>query len=89
MLSAVVSSIANGGKNRRAREVPGRFLAMLPGAYLKFNGKRFGLKVLPIKLFVPPQPIGIVTLKNRTLSPLAQLFIKCARSVAKPLTAKT
>jgi len=29
MLSAVVSSIANGGKNRRAREVPGRFLAML------------------------------------------------------------
>ena len=67
----------------------GRFLAMLPGANLKFNGKRFGLKALPVKLPVPPQPVGIVTLKNRTLSPLAQLFIKCARDVAKPLTAKT
>jgi DNA-binding transcriptional LysR family regulator len=63
----------------------GRFLAMLPGSYLKFNGKRFGLKTLPVKLPVPPQPAGVVTLKNRTLSPLAQLFIKCARDVAKPL----
>jgi hypothetical protein len=26
-----------------------------------------------------------VTLKNRTLSPMAQLFIKYAREVAKPL----
>jgi DNA-binding transcriptional LysR family regulator len=63
----------------------GRFLALLPGTYLKFNGKRFGLKALPVKLPVPPQPVGIVTLRNRTLSPLAQLFIKCAREVAKPL----
>jgi hypothetical protein len=30
-------------------------------------------------------PIGIVTLKNRTLSPVAQLFIEHAREVAKPL----
>jgi hypothetical protein len=56
---------------------------------LKFNGKRFGLKALPVKLPVPPQPVGVVTLNNRTLSPLAQLFIKCARDVAKPLTKKT
>jgi hypothetical protein len=34
------------------------------------------------------RPNGIVTLKNRTLSPVAQLFIDCAREVAKPL-AKT
>jgi DNA-binding transcriptional LysR family regulator len=68
----------------------GRFLAMLPGSYLKFNGKRFGLKTLPVKLPIPAQPAGVVTLKNRTLSPLAQLFINCARDVAKPFTnAKT
>jgi hypothetical protein len=30
-------------------------------------------------------PSGIVTLKNRALSPVAQLFIDCAREVAKPL----
>ena len=30
-------------------------------------------------------PVGIITLKNRTISPVAQLFIDCAREVAKPL----
>jgi hypothetical protein len=30
-------------------------------------------------------PVGIVTLKNRVLSPTAQLFIKTAREVSKPL----
>jgi hypothetical protein len=30
-------------------------------------------------------PVGIITLKNRTLSPTAQLFIEHAREVAKPL----
>ena len=43
------------------------------------------LKVLPVKLRLAHVPIGIVTLKNRTLSPVAQLFIEHAREVAKPL----
>jgi hypothetical protein len=30
-------------------------------------------------------PVGIVTLKNRTLSPASELFIDCARKIAKPL----
>jgi len=30
-------------------------------------------------------PVGIVTLKNRALSPVAWLFIEHARGVAKPL----
>jgi hypothetical protein len=29
--------------------------------------------------------LGVVTLKGRTLSPVAQLFINFARQVAKPL----
>jgi len=33
-------------------------------------------------------PNGIVTLKNRTLSPVARLFIQHAREVAKPLVKK-
>jgi choline dehydrogenase-like flavoprotein len=33
----------------------------------------------------PPWPIAITTLKNRTISPVAQLFIECAREVAHPL----
>jgi hypothetical protein len=43
------------------------------------------MKVLPIELPTARVPNGIVTLKNRTLSPVAQLFIDCARQVAKPL----
>jgi hypothetical protein len=30
-------------------------------------------------------PVGIVTLKNRTLNPVARLFIEHAGEVAKPL----
>src|SRR5215208_2120204 len=64
----------------------GRFLSVLPGSFLRFSGKRFGISALPIELPVAPRPVGIVTLKNRTLGPLAQLFIDCARNLSKPLT---
>jgi DNA-binding transcriptional LysR family regulator len=63
----------------------GRFLGILPAVMLHFSAKRLGLKILPVDLPFKPWPIGIVTLKNRTLSPAAQLFIECAREVAKPL----
>jgi DNA-binding transcriptional LysR family regulator len=63
----------------------GRFLAVLPQSVLRFSAQRPTVKVLPVKLAVRPRPVGIVTLKNRTLSPAAQLFIDCVRDVAKPL----
>jgi len=56
----------------------GRFLAILPISILRFGGRDLSLKVLPIKLPAQPRPVGIVTLKNRTLSPVAKLFIECA-----------
>jgi hypothetical protein len=43
------------------------------------------ITVLPVKLQHARAPVGIVSLKNRTLSPVAQLFIATAREVAKPL----
>ena|SRR5438270_1045067 len=64
----------------------GRFLAMLPTSVLWFNPARSSVKVLPVKLPATPWPIGIITLKDRTISPVVQLFIDCARAVAKPLT---
>jgi DNA-binding transcriptional LysR family regulator len=63
----------------------GRYLAMLPNSMLHFSSKRLGLQVLPLKFSASPGPVAIITLKNRTISPVAQLFIKCAREVAKPL----
>ena len=63
----------------------GRFLTMLPPAALLFSTKRLSLKLLPVELPIGPWPIGIIKLKNRTLSPVAQLFIDTARQIAKPL----
>jgi DNA-binding transcriptional LysR family regulator len=63
----------------------GRFLAIVPGYVLTFPAKHSSVRVLPIELSTTQQRIGIITLKSRTLSPLAQRFIDCAREVAKPL----
>lgn len=63
----------------------GRFVTIFPASALRFPARRAELKVLPVELPMARRPNGIVTLKNRTLSPVAQLFIDCAREVAKPL----
>ena len=63
----------------------GRLLTMCPTSVLRFPTKRQDIKVLPVALPIARVPIGIVTLKNRTLSPAARLFIEHAREVAKPL----
>src|SRR6266545_1345921 len=63
----------------------GRFLTIFSASLLKFPTGRPELKVLPVELPMARTSIGIVTLKNRTLSPVAQLFIDCARKMAKQL----
>jgi DNA-binding transcriptional LysR family regulator len=52
---------------------------------LRFPTSSPELKVLPVELSLDRMPVGIVTLKNRTLSPAAQLFIEHTREVAEPL----
>src|SRR5262249_52945258 len=63
----------------------GRFLSVSTTAILRFPTHNIDLKVLPVELSLPRSPLGIVTRKNRTLSPVARLFIEHAREVAKPL----
>jgi DNA-binding transcriptional LysR family regulator len=63
----------------------GRFLAIVPASILKFPAKQMPIKMLPIELPTTQREIGTITLKNRTLSPLAQRFIECAREIAGPL----
>jgi DNA-binding transcriptional LysR family regulator len=63
----------------------GRCLAMLPRSLVWFSGKKLGIAILPVKLAVRPPPVGIVTLKNRTVSPVTRLFIQCAREIVRPL----
>jgi DNA-binding transcriptional LysR family regulator len=59
-----------------------KFLTMLPGSILRFNNFHQSLKVLPIKLAPQRRPVGIVTLKKRTLPPAARLFIECVHRTA-------
>jgi DNA-binding transcriptional LysR family regulator len=62
----------------------GFFLGVHGTMYLRLHPARDSLKVLPVELPSPLFPVNVITLKNRTLSPLAHLFIECAREVAKP-----
>jgi DNA-binding transcriptional LysR family regulator len=73
------------GVARLALVAKGRFLTMAPETALKFGGWESAIKILPIDLAIPAGAVGIITLKNRTLTPVAQLFIDCAREVVKPI----
>ena len=65
----------------------GRFVSVLANSVLRYNAKRWSLKALPIDFDPHPLPIGLVTLKNRTVSPAVQLFIEHLRAVAKTMLA--
>jgi DNA-binding transcriptional LysR family regulator len=62
-----------------------RFLTVIVSFSLLLPRKHPGLKALPVKLPDIRQPVGITTLKNRTLSPVAQMFIESVRELVKPL----
>jgi DNA-binding transcriptional LysR family regulator len=64
------------------------FVTVIARSVLNFYRQRFVLKQLPIKLPAPPWPVAIVTLKDRTLSPVAGRFIECARKAMAPMNAK-
>jgi DNA-binding transcriptional LysR family regulator len=62
------------------------FVTLLSSSMARF-GRHLPLKVLSIELPTPPRLTGIMTLKNRLVSPLADLFIECARGLARSPTA--
>jgi DNA-binding transcriptional LysR family regulator len=58
----------------------GDFLSAFPPELLS---RYPSIKALPIDLGLQPRPIAIVRLKDRTLSPAAELFISELRTAAK------
>jgi DNA-binding transcriptional LysR family regulator len=62
----------------------GRFLTVLPESMVHFSAKNLRLKVLPVKWPDAQRPVVLLTMKNRTLSPVAQLFIDTARTLSHP-----
>jgi DNA-binding transcriptional LysR family regulator len=63
----------------------GEFITVFPRSVLRIYGDRLGLKILPIDMPKRPWPVILVTLKNRTLSPVVERFVECAREVGKSM----
>lgn len=61
----------------------GRYLTVLPESALRYNARQWSLRALPVRLQTTPQPVAIVTLKNRSISPAVQLFVDHLRMVTK------
>ncbi|MGB7099090.1 MAG: LysR family transcriptional regulator [Xanthobacteraceae bacterium] len=64
----------------------GRFVGFVPRSVARSSVGQSELSILPPKIPVHRIAVDVITIKNRTVSPLASLFIDCARKVAKPLT---
>ncbi len=63
----------------------GRFLTVVPGSVLRYSAERLSLRALPIELPTWSQPVAVLTLRNRVMSPVARLFIEALREAARPL----
>ena len=58
----------------------GRYIGILPRSVAQYT-RRVGLKILPVPLTNQRLAVGIITVKNCSLSPLALLFLDSARQV--------
>ncbi len=63
----------------------GPFLTIHPEAMLRYPKPHPSLRALPIELPTTRRPIGLIALKHRTMSPLANLVRSVARDVAKSI----
>ena len=61
------------------------FVTTLPRSVLNCYASRLPLKALPIVFPKRPWPLVMVMLSDRTVSPVVERFIKCAREVAKSM----
>ena len=63
----------------------GPFLAMHPGTMLTTPNEHPQLTAVDVRLPKTRGPIGLITLKRRSLSPVANLFLQAASGVAKAI----
>jgi DNA-binding transcriptional LysR family regulator len=64
----------------------GRYLTFYPRSVFSLGADRLSIKALDMEMPIRSHPLGIITLKGRTLTPMAELFINCAREVAALLS---
>ena len=61
------------------------FVTTLPRSVLDHYARQLPVKALPVAFAARPWPLVIVTLRDRTVGPIVERFIKCARDVAKSM----
>jgi DNA-binding transcriptional LysR family regulator len=66
---------------RLALLASGDYVSCIPTSVYRYGAQGWPIKALPIDLGLK-LPIGIVSLKQRSQSPVVQVFIECARQVA-------
>jgi DNA-binding transcriptional LysR family regulator len=64
----------------------GDWLGLVPASVMRFGGQQMRLKILPVHVSSPPAPVGFITIRDRTLTPLAERFIDYTRKVAQSTT---
>ena len=69
--------------------VGSQFVTTLPRSVLDYYAHRLPVKALPVVLPARPWPLVIVTLKDRTVGPIVERFIRCAREVSKSMVDKS
>ena len=67
---------------RLALLASGDYMSCIPSSTYRYGAQTRSLKALPVDMGLK-LPVGIFTLKRRTLSPVVELFIENAREVAK------
>jgi DNA-binding transcriptional LysR family regulator len=62
------------------------FVTTLPKSVLNYYADQLPLKALPVALPARPWPLLVVTLKDRSVSPVVERFVQCARQVTKSMS---
>jgi DNA-binding transcriptional LysR family regulator len=63
-----------------------RYISTFARSIVRMNAERYGLKILAVDFPRQTLPAGVLTLKNRTLSPVVERFLEIARAAAKEIT---
>jgi len=64
------------------------FISTFPNSFLHLNGHRLSLQILPVDFSTRPWPVVAITLKNRTLNPVAKVFIEHIHAFTRTLAAE-
>jgi DNA-binding transcriptional LysR family regulator len=83
------SMVVQSGALRTHLLAGGQCITTFAKSGLQLHADRYGLKMLPVDLPDTPLPVAILTVKERTLSPVVERFIECAREIAKTFDARS